>query len=384
VISTAFMQTIQLINDMSVIGGPAMMVPDLCNSLVDAGMDVQLYTVAHGPVDATGFRFRYCEFQGANYVRALSISGDLHRALREAAQQPIVMHCHSVWSMLCVYPSWVARNGPSRAVIAPHGTLAPFAFKWRWYRKAPFWYAFQKRALETCDCLHSTGAGEVRDFRALGLKQPIMNIPNPIVMPEVYRRPPDPSRRRRALCLGRLHPIKGLDTLLRCWRQVQSEFLDWELHLVGPEQPGYRAELEALAAELGCDRVEFRDGVRDAAKRETYDQADLFVLTSHSEGFGLVVAEALSHGLPAVVCKGAPWAGLEPNGCGWWVDHAEGPVTEALRAAMSMNDCELRAMGQRGREWVDRDFSSRRVAQLMGETYAWLLGNGPMPDCVIQ
>lgn len=378
------MRTIQLINDLTIIGGPAMMVPDLCNSLVDAGMDVRLFTVARGPVDASGFRFQYREFPGTNYLSVLYASPLMHQALRDAAREPVVMHCHSVWSMPCVYPSSVSRHGRSRAVIAPHGTLAPFAIKWRWYRKAPFWWLFQKRALETCACLHATSNDEVRDFRALGLKQPITNVPNPILMPEVYRRPPDPTRPRRALCLGRLHPIKGLDTLLRCWRQVQTEFPDWELHLVGPEHPGYRSELEALAAELGCARVEFRDGVRDAAKRETYDQADLFVLTSHSEGFGLVVAEALSHGLPALVCKGAPWAGLEPNGCGWWVDHAEGPITESLRAALSMKDCDLRAMGERGRQWVERDFSSRRVAQLMGETYAWLLGNGPLPDCVIQ
>lgn len=378
------MRAIHLINDLTSVGGPAMTVPELCNALADAELNVELFTIARGPVNSSNFRFNYREFPSSNFLPQLAISGEMHEALREATREPVVMHSHSVWSMPCVYPSWVARhNSHARTVIAPHGTLAPFAFHWRWWRKAPFWWAAQKKALESCDCLHSTGEGESRDFRRLGLKQPIVNIPNVIPLPEKWRHPPDSSRPRRLMFLGRLHPIKGLDTLLRSWQMVQDDFPDWELQLVGPEDcKGYRALLDGLAADLGIKRLSFQGSVLNSAKDNAYNQADLFILPSHSEGFGLVVAEALSHGVPAVVCKGAPWAGLVPNDCGWWVEHGETPIADALREAMSMSDADLRGKGVRGREWVGRDFSMRRVAQLMREAYTWLLGGGPPPECV--
>jgi len=364
-----------------------MTVPELCNSLADAGHQVELFTIARGPVNVNDFRFVYREFPATAFLRKLSLSGEMHDALRAAAKQPVVMHSHSVWSMPCVYPTWVSRgnNVPARTVIAPHGTLAPYAFRWRWYRKAPFWWAAQKKALETCDCLHSTGEGESQDFRRLGLKQPIINIPNAIPVPADRHATPDPSRPRRLMFLGRLHPIKGLDTLLRSWRQVQDQFPGWELQLVGPENcKGYHAYLTSLAAELGCARVLFQDSVLGSAKDDAYNRADLFILPSHTEGFGLVVAEALAHSVPAIVCRGAPWAGLETNGCGWWVEHGEGPIAEALRDALALSDAELSAKGKLGRAWVERDFSHRRVAQLMGEAYAWLLGGGTPPECVLQ
>lgn len=378
------MHAIHLINDLTCVGGPAMTVPDLCNALTDAGLDVELFAVARGPVQSAKYRFTYREFPRANYLRRLSISGELHQALKEAARAPVVMHSHSVWSMTCIYPSWVARkNRNARTIIAPHGTLSPFAFRWRWWRKAPFWWLAQKRALESSDCLHSTGVGESLYFRELGLKQPIINIPNVVPLPTDWRIPPDPKRPRRLLYLGRLHPIKGLETLLRSWRQVQDQFPDWELQLVGSEDfKGYRSLLQSLGTELGCERLHFQGPALNEAKDEAYDRADLFILPSHSEGFGLVVAEALSHGLPAIVCKGAPWADLETNNCGWWIDHSEAQIAETLREAMSKSDADLRAIGTRGREWVGREFSQQRVAQLIKEAYNWLLGGGPPPECV--
>jgi glycosyltransferase involved in cell wall biosynthesis len=133
---------------------------------------------------------------------------------------------------------------------------------------------------------------------------------------------------------------------------------------------------------LGCERVRFLEEVQGAAQAAAYRQADLFVLPSHTENFGIVVAEALSHGVPALVCKGAPWAGLEQHGCGWWVEQGERPIAAALSQALALGDVELRAMGALGRAWVEQEFSKRRVAQMMRETYDWLLGGGAKPAWV--
>lgn len=62
----------------------------------------------------------------------------------------------------------------------------------------------------------------------------------------------------------------------------------------------------------------------------------------------MTVAEALAHGVPAIVSKGAPWSGLETHNCGWWIDIGKKPLAETLREAMSKTDNELSAMGERG------------------------------------
>jgi glycosyltransferase involved in cell wall biosynthesis len=105
-------------------------------------------------------------------------------------------------------------------------------------------------------------------------------------------------------------------------------------------------------------------------------------MPSHTESFGMAVAEALAHGVPVVVSKGAPWSGLEEKGCGWWIDAGEGPLTECLRSALTRSREDLRGRGERGRAWMEQDFSWARAGRMMRDTYLWLLGGGDPPPWV--
>lgn len=377
------LRAIHLISDLTRTGGPSNSVPELCNSLVEAGVDTRLYTLRCGPLNAGAFLFDFREFP-PTWPHSMSASRDMYDALREAVREPIVLHSHSMWTMPCVYPAWVVRGSQARAINSPRGTLAPWAFRWHRWRKAPFWWLTQRRALQAYACLHATSQQEFIDIRKLGLRNPVAIIPNAISMPEsIDRVPPDSARPRRVLFMGRLHPVKGIDRLLHAWRMVQDQFPDWELQVVGPDDVnGYRNTMERLAAELRCLRASFLPPVYGAEKADAFRRADLFVLPSHTENFGLVVAEALSHGVPALVCKGAPWAGLEQHDCGWWVDLDPKAIAVGLRQALSLSDADLRAKGINGRTWVESQFSHRRVALLMQETYKWILGGGPHPDWV--
>jgi glycosyltransferase involved in cell wall biosynthesis len=117
-------------------------------------------------------------------------------------------------------------------------------------------------------------------------------------------------------------------------------------------------------------------------KVEAYRGASLFVMTTLNENFGMTVAEALSLGVPVICTRGAPWAGLDAHGCGWWVDGEPEAVTAALRRAMRLPADDLRSMGASGRAWMSADFSWRRVAGEMSEVYEWLQRGGRAPDSV--
>ena len=187
---------------------------------------------------------------------------------------------------------------------------------------------------------------------------------------------------RTLLFLSRIHPTKAIDRLLAAWAQLQTRHPDWRLVIAGRGEVAHVEEVEALAKTLGVDRVEFPGPLFGDAKAQAYSGADLFVLPTHSENFGMVVAEALAHGCPAVVSRGAPWAGLETEGCGWWVDNSVESLVAALDAAMHSPPEQLAAMGLRGRAWMERDYGWAAIGQKMDAAYRWLVNGGERPAWV--
>ncbi len=147
--------------------------------------------------------------------------------------------------------------------------------------------------------------------------------------------------------LGRNHLLKGLDLLTEAWERVKRD--GWRLKLVGPGLPGGLVEGEE--------------------KWRVLRAADVFVLPTRSENFGIVVAEALAAGVPVITTKGAPWAELVSENCGWWVEVGVEPRAEALREAMGLTDEERRAMGENGRRLVERKYKWEAVGARMVEVY---------------
>jgi glycosyltransferase involved in cell wall biosynthesis len=243
-----------------------------------------------------------------------------------------------------------------------------------------FGLALQRNAFRDAACFHATSEQEADEIRAFGLRAPIAVIPNGIDIPA--RRsdvPSDSAHARVVLSLGRIHPKKGLDQLLHAWKGVESEYEDCRLRIVGPSEGGHDAELKALAARLGLLRASVEPPVYGEAKEALLQASDLFVLPTRNENFAVTVAEALANAIPVVATKGAPWSGLDREGCGWWIDHGVEPLTAALGGALALSPAARRAMGEKGRAWMLRDFSWDRVAREMRELYRWLSAGAERP-----
>ena len=151
---------------------------------------------------------------------------------------------------------------------------------------------------------------------------------------------------------------------------------------VGPGEPEYLAALHAQATRNGSRRVTFDGPLYGDEKVAAYRHADLFVLPTHSENFGMVVAEALAQECPAIVSHGAPWSGLDREGCGWWIPNDVDSLRATLDQAMAQPPEALHAMGARGRQWMQRDFSWEGVAGMMEAAYRWVVDGGTMPAWV--
>lgn len=360
--------------------GPSYSVGALNRAILDAGhASCLVATSAEAEKDADGVRF----FPRRSVAFRLGRSPEMRDWLREtvSAGGLDVVHNNSLWMMPNVYPSWAVAGSDVPLVVSPRGTFSPWALRRSRHIKFLFWHLLQKQALARTALFHATAESEYRDIRRQGFRQPVAILPNGVDMPELAGEQVKEGA-RTLLFLGRVHPVKGLDLLLDAWARLEPRHADWRLKIVGPGEPAHVQAVREQAAALGLARVSFEGPLYGAAKTQAYQQADLFVLPTYSENFGMAVAEALAAGCPVVTTKGAPWAGLAAERAGWWVDIGSDPLEAALQDAMTRSPEDLAALGGRGRAWMQRDFSWDHIATRMVAAYRWVREGGAAPDWV--
>jgi glycosyltransferase involved in cell wall biosynthesis len=173
----------------------------------------------------------------------------------------------------------------------------------------------------------------------------------------------------RLLYLGRLHPIKGIENLLRAVTLLNDRSVS--LSVYGSGEDRYVESLKTLAGVLRLkDSVVFQGHVIGAQKLQAFIQADVCVLPSFSENFGMVVAESLAHGVPVIASTKTPWQDLEKNRCGMWVDNSPATLAQSIEG---IRNEPLAEMGRRGRAWMGKEFSWESAALSMSSLYQQLI-----------
>lgn len=362
--------------------GPSYSVPMLCSAVAATGARVELH-VTQGEPDSKALAFPAHWHRPAPVLgNLLAVAPGLRHALAKAAAEAAVIHNHGLWLMPNLYTEWAVRGTKCVLIVSPRGTLSPVARARSRNRKDVMWALGQRQAVVRADCLHATSEAELLDIRRAGFRQPVAVIPNGFGLPSLGDQGVQPAVPRRLLYLGRIHPIKGLDDLIHAWNAIAAGRDGWELHLVGPGEPAHVAAVQALILGTAARGVVLRGAAYGAEKSLEYRRASVFVLPSRSENFGMTVAEALAHGVPAIVSKGAPWQGLEDRRCGWWVDHGVEPLAAALREAIALSDSARAEAGARGRAWISESFAWPAIGRQMRSVYDWLCGSDTKPDCV--
>ena len=300
---------------------------------------------------------------------------------------PVILHGHGLWELPIHQMANRSRNAKIPYIISPHGMVEPWALSQGRLKKKIALKLYQKHDLEMADCLHATSEMEAISMRQLGLKNPIAVIPNSIEITSLEM----PSnkfnkQKNKVLFLSRIHPKKGIENLIAAWKNIPNSIrVDWNLEIVGNGESDYIDELKNIVIENNLDQsVKILDPVFDDRKKEIYQSADIFVLPTFSENFGMVVAEAMSYGIPVITTKGAPWEELETRNAGWWIDIGVEPLTHALINAISTPKLKLVEMGLNGRKLVEDKYSIETVAKQMSELYNWVLKQRPKPDFIFD
>ena len=353
-------------------GGPAFSVSRLAMALADAGAEVGLWA-SDGSADFTPLLPATSPVQRivGTESEALDLFGD-----------PDILHDNGIWLLHNHRLATLAEKHGFPRVISTRGMLEPWAIGHKRLKKKLAWWTYQRRDLQQARCHITTGKTEAENLQRLGLGVPIAIVPNGVdVAEQPYHFGQRPEmgvrngRRRTALFLGRIYPIKGLPMLIEAWSRVRPD--GWSLRIAGPGEAGHQKQVERAVSAAGLGEVVSFTGPIEPHKRTSaFLDADLFVLPTHSESFGMVVAEALAHSLPVLTTTAAPWSILRDRGCGWSVDATVDGITEGLRQATSLDTEALRAMGKKGRSLVVEKFSWKSISDLMLSTYEKVLEAG--------
>ena len=352
-------------------GGPAFSVSRLATALTEAGAEVGLWAPD----------------QSAGLTQLLPAQSSVRRLTGTEAEaldsfgKTDVLHDNGIWlphnHRLAVLAE---RRGISR-VVSTRGMLEPWALNHKRLKKNLAWCLYQCRDLKQARCHITTSEAEAQNLQHLELGVPIATVPNGVDVPEERPRVVGSGAERAvrggtrtALFLGRIYPIKGLPMLIEAWGRVRPE--GWILRIAGPDEAGHQKQVEKAVTSAGLGQVvSFTGPLAHGLKTSAFFDAELFVLPTHSESFGIVVAEALAHGLPVLTTTGAPWSILPRSGSGWWVDATVDGIAEGLHQATILDSETLRSMGGKGRALVSAKFGWKRVADLMLSAYDAVLAD---------
>lgn len=296
----------------------------------------------------------------------------------------LILHGHGMWDLPIHQMSLLARKQKIPYILTPHGMLEPWALTQRKFKKKLALLAYQSNDLKLANCIQATSEMEAENIRKLGFKNPIAIVPNGIQLPENHCLSKN-QEARKILFLSRIHVKKGIEILLDAWLKLPKNIkLNWTLEIAGNGDDDYVNQIRQLIIKLNLDNdVFFHGPLFDEKKSEAYSNADIFVLPTFSENFGMVIAEAMAFGLPVITTKGAPWEELETCNAGWWIDIGVEPLLVALTDAMTLSKDTLSSMGKNGKKLVEEKYSVETVSQHMFALYEWLLQKGPKPDFVV-
>lgn len=300
-------------------GGPTWSVHNLNKWLVKKGIDVTVYTTningkdvldvpVNEPVDVNGVRVYYFK---KSPPRFWAYSRALHRMLKNTAGEFDLIHVTSTFLAASALGGYYARKNGIPYVISPRGNLMKEPLGKKSFRKRLYVKLIEGRNLRRAAAVHFTVPRERREYEEISFKcRRAVIVPNGIdpdkfeeAEQNAFRDKFNISKDKKiVLFLGRISWKKGLDTLIPAFRLVAEKGIDAVLVIAGGDDEGYKKRVERMIKRNGLeDKVVFTGPLAGKNKTAAYHEADVFVLPSYSENFGMAVVEAMYFSLPVVV-----------------------------------------------------------------------------------
>ena len=359
-------------------GGPAEGLKQLCHIYHMGGHEVDVATLdSPESVERYGFPAR---------VFALGPGWGIYGYSRHAVRwfkenlsgyDVVFINCIWQYNTLAAYLALAKTNTPY--AVFTHGMLDPY-FKKRYplkhVKKLIYWHLFLRRILRNATTVLFTCEEEKilarQSFPRYRVRETIVpygtfgpDCDTAVAAEEFLCRWPVLRGKRVAISMGRIHPKKGTDILIEAFAGTLAKDPNWHLVIAGPDQVGLQKELEALAARLGvANQITWTGMLKGTLKWGAFTSSEVFVLPSHQENFGIVVAEALVCSLPVILSDKVNiwreivnhWAGLVSE------DTVEG-TKAALGRWSALTGEDIQGVRARGRRCFDALFNYQVTAK---------------------
>jgi len=370
-------------------GGPSAAIRAVARGLARQGVDTHVATTNDNqpallevplrrPVEEDGVTYHYFPRQTRFYICSLPFSTWFWRSATEYD----LIHIHTVFSYCSNAAAWIAHQKAIPYIIRPLGVLNRWGFRNRRPLLKQMSFALiEKRLLSRAAVVQYTTEQEKYEAAGLGFPHRPVVIPNPVEMcqPESNFRGqfraqyPELADRRIVLFLSRIDPKKGLDLLLPAFREVLRHDPGAALVIAGEGKPSLVDQLRRMASELDITNSVFWPGFLSGSRRAAaFADADLFVLPSYSENFGMAPVEAMGFGLPVVLTD---QVGIHKEVSAARAGIVTPVSSEAIASALILllRDDSLRPeMGRNARRLAASQYSVESVASRLRDLYAEL------------
>lgn len=361
-------------------GGPVKAIIGMAQAQVRAGLELKILATDHwyeGHPEIQG-----CEIKvfPCKLIHNWQLSPSLHRALPDEVRWADVVNIHTLWSFTTLSAARACQSARVPYVLRPCGMMDVWSLAQKQWKKRLYVSLLERHNINRASALWFTSEEERTSARLFNYTCPDTVIPLGLPLDAYAQLPPkgffrerypQTAGRRIVLFLGRITPVKQLDVLLRAFKTVGADFTDAVLAIAGPDEDNHLGVLKQLANDLGMsDKVIFTGGLRGAEVQAALADAEIFVLPSLHENFGVAAVEAMASGIPVIVsdCVGLA-SYVSEERAGLVTPPNEQELSANLRTLLG-DTARARRMGENGRRLALGKFTWDYIVPSISELYA--------------
>ncbi|MBN1551180.1 glycosyltransferase [bacterium] len=385
------LNVLHVIPGLSNSSGPTHIVNKLSSCLSDLGCNVSIFYLTGRELDTVMPKDERIYVKGFAVSRRLKYWGYsalLKKALLRHGDDFNVIHLHSLW----MYPNIAVMKGAKKNnvpyIVAPQGSLDKWSLEHHSTRKKLYFNLMERSVLNEAAGLHAVTEHEANIFRNLGVKTPAYVIPNGVELDD-YQSMPDPQifkdnyqigdEKTVLLYLSRLHPKKGLDLLIKAYAIACRSNPYLQLVIAGSDGgTGYSETVKQMLRKTGQENNVILTGeLKGKEKLEAFAAADIYTLTSYSEGLPIAVVEAMACGLPVVITKGCYLPEVEEWRAGIIAETDVNSISKAIIRLASSKKLR-KETGVKSKLLVNNKFGWKKIAADVLDMYKTVISEKPL------
>ena len=297
-----------------------------------------------------------------------------------------IAHIHALFSPVSTSAAMVCRQQKLPYIMRPLGTLDPADLAKKKQVKQLYARLLERPNLAGAAAIHFTSELEAKVSERFGVSTPEIVVPLGVALPDLPERAAAqaairaqfgiPAERPIVLFMSRIDPKKGFDLLLPALSELHRQQQPFHLLLCGanPQDRAYESSIrQQIQVSDWADWATLSGFVSGDLKAQILSAADLFVLPSYYENFGIAVAEAMAARLPVVISDQVHiWPEVQKYRAGWVVPTQVEALTAALREALQGSEARSQR-GQNAQRCAEENYSWQAIAQQITDAYQDLL-----------